>query len=513
MSLTPGLPTPAESRVGAPISLSELRPVLTWMQARTGLVFPRARRTHALRALRKLVREHRVAPSQLVARARQEPALLDALCNALTVSESYFFRIPEHFEAIATRVLGALPPGSTLRCWSAGCSEGQEIYSLAMLLDEHGQLGRSELWATDLSPRVLDVARRGRYRPWALRGRACQPLRALLSDDSADFKVAEHVRRAVHFAQDNLASETPAPGPGSRGNFDLILCRHVLIYLDDEAVARVARRLFEALRPGGWLFCAPADPLLFEHAPFEVVPSPGGLIYRRPKQVPPPQECADPQPFDAATERAAPVIDHPPLAHGASLTGRTSTSAVPPQAEPVPASASACSEPSPFEEARAAFEARDWTSAVRVLEAPGLEPSPEVALLHLRALVNLDMERALRAAQYYEAMLAQHPHFHYLRARLAVAHRDDQAALDAVRRALYLQPGFLMALHLQALVWMQLANRERARATLTSLQQRCAARPGDQPVTLGEGRTIATLRAEVGAALHTLSSSGGDHVG
>ena len=509
MSLTPGLPTPAESRVGAPISLSELRPVLAWMQERTGLVFPRARRTHALRALRKLVREHHIAPSQLVARARQEPALLDALCNALTISESYFFRIPEHFEAIATRVLGALPPGSPLRCWSAGCSEGQEIYSLAMLLDEHGQLGRSELWATDLSPGVLDVARRGRYRPWALRGRACQPLRALLSDESADFEVAEHMRRAVHFAQDNLVSETPAPGPGARGNFDLILCRHVLIYLDDEAVARVARRLFGALRPGGWLFCAPADPLLYEHAPFEVLPSPGGLIYRRPEQTPSPQERVTTRPFEAQAKHAAPVTDHPPPAHHARRTEGVPTTELSLQSK---TAASACSAPSPLEEARAAFEARDWAGAVRVLEAPGLVPSPEVALLHLRALTHLDVERALRAAPNYEAMLAQHPHFHYLRARLALAQRDDQAALDAVRRALYLQPGFLMALHLQALVWMQLANRERAHATLTSLQQRCAARPGDQPVTLGEGRTIAALRAEVDAALNTLSASGDDHV-
>src|SRR5690554_1773179 len=100
------------------------------MRQRTGLAFPRARRPHALRALRQLVREQQIDPATLTQRAAREPALLDALCDALTIAESYFFRIPEQFEAIEEHVIGELAPGRGLRCWSAGCSEGQEIYSL-----------------------------------------------------------------------------------------------------------------------------------------------------------------------------------------------------------------------------------------------------------------------------------------------------------------------------------------------------------------------------------------------
>ncbi|WP_230467503.1 CheR family methyltransferase [Lujinxingia vulgaris] len=525
MSPAPGLPASADSSTGRPVPLSELRPVLEWIQERTGLVFPRARRTHALRALRKLVRQHGIEPTELATQARHDPALLDALYNALTVSESYFFRIPEHFEAIRARVVAELEPGARLRCWSAGCSEGQEIYSLAMLLDEQGLLDRSELWATDLSPQVLEVGRRGRYRPWALRGRACQPLRALLTDESAEFEVAEHLRRAVHFAQDNLVSDAPAPGPGACGHFDLILCRHVLIYLDKESVARVTRRLYAALRPGGWLLCAPADPLLFEHAPFEVLPSPGGLLYRKPEVEPTTyahltakNEVREPQlpptaglPAEFVSSRSAlasmpgrPATPTPPRLPTSSLTS-TSRSEV--------ASPAFAASPSVLDDARAAFESRDWTRAVRLLEAPGLEPTEEVALFHLRALANLDIASALSAAQRYETLLTHHPHFHYLRARLALASRDDNAALSAVRRALYLQPDFLMAHHLQSGIWMHLANPERARISLTTLQQRCSARPDEQLVELGEGRTVAALRAEIEAALRSLSSSGGDHVG
>ncbi len=200
----------------------------------------------------------------VLADPKEEVRLLDAI----TTNETHFFREPRHFELLERQILPSFAagrvPGRSLRVWSAGCSTGEEPYSIAMLLRRH--LGSaadacSEVLATDLSTRVLARANdavwpleKSREIPkdlltaYGLRGTGTQEGR---------FKMAPEVRALVRFQRFNLHEDDY----GALGTFDLIFCRNVLIYFDATSKARVVERLTDLLRPGGYLFVGHAETL------------------------------------------------------------------------------------------------------------------------------------------------------------------------------------------------------------------------------------------------------------
>ena len=193
-----------------------------------------------------------VSDAEYVVRAAAEPAELDRLIELLRVGETRFFRHRAQLDALVERVLPALR--APVRAWSAGCASGEEAWTLAMLLAERGVA--FELWATDLSTAALARAQKGRYAaarveadvPAALRGRY---FRRIGGDDVINDRLRAHVRFDAH----NLLAPT-----GGR-EFDLILCRNVLIYFDEARRRDVVTRLLRALKPGGWLLVGYSEQL------------------------------------------------------------------------------------------------------------------------------------------------------------------------------------------------------------------------------------------------------------
>lgn len=182
------------------------------------------------------------------------------LITAITTNVTQFFREPHHFEALRTRVLPPLiqraERGGSVRIWSAGCSTGQEPYSIALtLLALAPQIVRRDvrILASDLDRAVLATASRGVYPeaaldavPPALRRTHFQPVRA---GDETAWSVGPEPRSLIRFRQLNLTLDWPM-----KGGFDVIFCRNVVIYFDKETETRVWRRFAERLPEGGRLF-------------------------------------------------------------------------------------------------------------------------------------------------------------------------------------------------------------------------------------------------------------------
>ncbi len=184
------------------------------------------------------------------------------LIEALTTNKTSFFREPRHFQYLADHVLpDALAEGRPLRFWSAGCSSGEEAYSLAMLVQRHS-LGRRtdvRILATDIAAGMLDRARRGEYDekhierlPDGYR-QYFEPVRRRQSGHVA---VRAPVRELVRFARLNLMAEWPMRGP-----FDAILCRNVMIYFDKPTQQLLVEHFEGVLRPGGHLFVGHSESL------------------------------------------------------------------------------------------------------------------------------------------------------------------------------------------------------------------------------------------------------------
>jgi chemotaxis protein methyltransferase CheR len=254
-----------------------------------GVAFPPARRVFAEAAIRRalnLARERNLASYRK--RLAAEPPLLRALIAEVTIGETYFFRDAEQFEAIRSIVLPDIEQRRTgevpLRIWSAGCSTGEEAYSLMMLVNDCGLSQRTLLLATDVSSTSIETARRGQYGAWSFRRDVGDWRERCFVRTGKRWTIAAAHRR-VEFMVHNLMQPAPT-GLITGGGFDLIVCRNVLLYFDRKTVERAAHLLADALAPGGWLLMSPTDPPLPAELGLESVLTAAGIIFRKPVAVP-----------------------------------------------------------------------------------------------------------------------------------------------------------------------------------------------------------------------------------
>jgi chemotaxis protein methyltransferase CheR len=180
--------------------------------------------------------------------------------EAMTTNETYFFRDPTQYEAIRTVLLPKLKQErqatKNLRFWSAAASTGQEAYSLAMLLLEEGLKGWNiELLGTDFCSKVVKRARSGIYQQIEVnRGLPTPLLVKHFRRSGLDWQLTEPVRRMAHFETIDLRKSMRTLGP-----FDLVFCRNVMIYFDNETKRKIMKELHSTLFRGGWLLLGGAE--------------------------------------------------------------------------------------------------------------------------------------------------------------------------------------------------------------------------------------------------------------
>ncbi|MDX1982393.1 MAG: protein-glutamate O-methyltransferase CheR [Bryobacteraceae bacterium] len=230
-----------------------------------------ARRLKSLNDLCNLLRA--AGPASDVARE---------IVEAMTTHETLFFREPAQYDALRISILPALleerKSARILSFWSAAASSGQEAYSLAIVLRELGLDGWTiQILATDLSTRILDRARQGRYLPIEIsRGLPPHLLHKYFHHEAGGhWSVRDEIRRMVQFQQFDLRASTRGMGP-----FDVVFCRNVLIYFDQETVKRIIAGIRATLRPGGHLLLSSAEnpSPLAEH--FDRVETAGAVLFR-----------------------------------------------------------------------------------------------------------------------------------------------------------------------------------------------------------------------------------------
>jgi chemotaxis protein methyltransferase CheR len=250
------------------ISDSSSRILAGLLEARTGQQLTMSRRWRIETALSSLLRERGVTSLDeliTILVMGKEPNLSQQVVEALLNNETYFFRDRSPFDLIAHHALPALAERRKdqrrLRIWSAGCSTGQEVYSLAMLFAEAPQQWAGwtiDILGTDVSTACVERARSGTYTQFEVqRGLGINQMIKWFEECADGWRAVEALRRPLRFQVHNLLEVPPHPGA-----FDIVLCRNVMLYLSADKKALAFERLASAMAPDGWLMLGAGETVI-----------------------------------------------------------------------------------------------------------------------------------------------------------------------------------------------------------------------------------------------------------
>ncbi|MCE9615815.1 MAG: tetratricopeptide repeat protein [Lentisphaerae bacterium] len=417
----------------APGNLAGLSDVVA---RRFGLHFPPERWRELGRGLASAARElgfkDAQACGQWLLSATLTRPQIDILASHLTVGETYFLRDAHMFDILERHILAPLIASRTgadqrLRLWSAGCATGEEPYSIAVILNR--LLPARAGWdvtilATDINPSALHAGRTGRYRSWSFR-QTPPEFRTNYFAETGDGScvIQPRFRQMVTFAYLNLADDLYPALLNNTCAVDLICCRNVLMYFSDEQRQRVIERFLRCLTDDGWLILSTAEVPNTAAPGLRTVTLDGLTLYRK---APAARAAAEQPAWGAASASSAPPA-RPVAAH-----------ASPPA--PTPAADCACAEQ--------CCAAGQYVAAANVLTRllARVPEYPPAILLMARTCANqghlTDARRWIERAAELDKL---NPAIHYFWSTILQEEGHLPACRAALRRALYLNPHFILA--------------------------------------------------------------------
>lgn len=467
--------------MSTPLLDLQLRQLSDFVAAAAGLDFPRERWRDLERgigaAARELGYEDASACIQWLVSSAATRAQLEVLASHLTVGETYFFREKRSFEVLEEQILPELIHSRRgterrLRLWSAGCCTGEEPYSLAILLDRlipdvlDWQI---TILGTDLNPRFLGKARQGVYTQWSFRDTpAWVKDRYFAATGDGRYELLPEIRRRVTFSYLNLAEDAYPSLVTNTNGMDLVLCRNVLMYFVHAQAERVVEKLHRSLVPDGWLLVSATETSQALFPPFTTVGFPGVVFYRKqPKASRMMETLSRPVPEES------PALFHPSFAAAVEPKAALDQAAggfplleiQAPQTEEI--------QPAQCAEALALYEQGHYTEAEEVLSGLLAEEPADPRGLALMARICANQGRLVDAQRWCEQAVAGdrlNPGGYYLLTTILQEQDRVEEAVAAVRRALYLDPDFVLAyVALGGLVLRQGKSEESRRYWATAL--------------------------------------------
>lgn len=371
---------------------------------------------------------------------------MEIVASHLTVSETYFWREPQSFEALERTILPELIQSRSngerrIKIWSAGCCTGEEPYSIAIALDR--LLPANQDWsitilATDINARMLRKATVGVYGEWSFRS-APPWLKEgyFCSTKGGKYEILPKIRQMVTFEYLNLAEDI-YPSPLSNTNaVDIIFCRNVLMYFSQERVLQIGHSLCNSLIDGGWLIVG-ASELSHQIFPrFRSVNFPGAIAYRKDRQ-----EFR--QPAIVQLEEISPQERRiqPPLKFAVD-DEQIAQLPQPCESTMMPVGDSESGQQSVSE---AALNLRVPSSSTDVEKKLENDETLQSMELSIRELANQGkLAEALASCERAIAAFKLDPALYYLRATILQEQTMHSEAITALKRALYLDPNFVLA--------------------------------------------------------------------
>jgi chemotaxis protein methyltransferase CheR len=396
-----------------------------------------------------------------------------ALVLELTTGESYFFRDAGQMrllrEVVLPELLRLRAGERTLRIWSAGCSTGEEPYSLAIILRDllpGAGNWKISILGTDINEEALQRARLGRYGRWAFRGVPEEMVERHFSRNHGEWQLHPELREMVRFERLNLIRDRIPDPARDLCNLDLIVCRNVFIYFNHDAIAGIMAQFAATLRPGGYILTGHAE---VQQPVSQLVSSgvlpllarqfPDSVIFQRPLS-------GDPQPLPKLFVAAQAKREFEALTRSKANQKSFSPSSQPPTPRRPPLPPVTPPVEKRLREMRALFDQGRYGDAIRLGESllDENQSCGDLCLLLARCHANLGEEG--KAEKYCRDALRHRPFAaepHFLLANLLHDRGDTEQAKDLLNRTLYLDHAHVPAyLHL-ATLYQELGIMDRAK--------------------------------------------------
>ncbi len=275
---------PRPGTVPAPKVESALKKIFILLRAQTSHDFSLYKPSTIHRRIERRMAVHQIEGIDgYVKYLQQTPAEVVALFRDMLIGVTHFFRDPEVFQVLEEKVIPALfagkSPGAVIRVWTAGCSTGEEAYSLAILLVERMEAIKAsftvQLFATDIDSQAIATARAGRYPASIAADLSPERLARFFAADGGGYRIHKSIRDLLVFSEQDVIKDPPF------SKLDLISCRNLLIYLGAELQKKLIPLFHFALKPDGWLFLGTSEGVGEHEALFRVLDRKAKIFQRK----------------------------------------------------------------------------------------------------------------------------------------------------------------------------------------------------------------------------------------
>nr|WP_242040215.1 MULTISPECIES: CheR family methyltransferase [unclassified Desertifilum] len=436
-----------------------------------------------------------------------------ALISLITTGESYFFRDRGQFSVLRDRLLPELiqrqrqvsPERPTLKIWSAGCSTGEEAYSLAILLTEliaDWQNWNLTIVGTDINQTALEKARQGFYGDWSFRWVDKTLIHRYFERTKEEWKISHQIAKLVQFRYDNLV-EYFSPNFNDFAQVDLAICRNVFVYFDFAAIERSLQKIYQRLNPGGYLISGHTELQGQNLTQFQIKVFPESVVYQRPIVGRTEPDRTQPQ-IDSFLPLVNPVKQPKPLILSPEAT-LASVSASPKQPKLTPKKTETCSLPeeeiqSLITQAELLFQQKKYPQALTLVTELLEKKLPLFELFYLTARIHANLGNLKPASDYGSRAIELNPLIvepYFLLAHIAEEEGNIEQAKHYLKRAIYLEPHTLSAYLELGSLYTKQGDMNRARKMWQIAVELLEHQPPQAKIESGKETTVAEVLAMV----------------
>jgi len=437
-----------------------------FLSSHMGLHFPKERRLDLLRGIRSAAKDFGFDDVETCIRWLLSSPLkkhqIEILAGHLTVGETYFFREAKMFEALEKQILPALinareKTSKRLRIWSAGCCTGEEPYSIAILLSK--LIPDLSNWnililATDINPIFLQKAEEGIYGEWSFRGTPLW-LREQYFRRTKDnrYEILPRIKRMVKFSYLNLVEDVYPAFLNDTNAMDIIFCRNVLMYFTTDQMKKVVQRFHQTLVEDGWLVVGSSESSNAYFPQYRAVNFPGAILYKkREKNIEKnkrpiiefiPQEIPRPLSEDkvSSTEQIFSNFEFSPEFTDNTFPETVESPGVNPKQDTK-------TETNLYKEALELYDKGHYSETEEKITLHLSERNNDPKAMILLAKTFANQGKLSKALEWCEKAIAidkLKPEFYHLYAAILQEQGQTDRAMEALKRALYLDPNFALA--------------------------------------------------------------------